>query len=143
MAVTKQDIQQKMNEALKAGRKQRVAVLRMLLSEMNNAQLAGADPAEAVAAYGRRLEKSIAEYRDLGCEAEAERIEQELAVVAEFMPRRLSDEETEALVDRVIAEEGLASMKDIGRGMKAVMSAHGQQVDGRTVQELFKKKLGG
>lgn len=126
---------------MKAGRKQRVGVLRMLIAEINNACLAGREAAGAVAAYGRRLEKSIAEYDKLGKADQVEQLKAEHAVVSEFLSQKLSDEETEALVDKTIAEEHLESAKDIGRGMKAIMSTHGPQVDGQKVMELLKQKL--
>ena len=137
----KERIQEAMKAAMKAGQKQRVGVLRMLIAEINNAELAGNDPAAAVAAYGKRLGKSIAEYDKLG---EADRVEQlkaEYAVVSEYLPQKLSDEQLQALVERTIAEEHLESAKDMGRGMKAIMSTHGPQVDGQKVMELLKQKL--
>jgi len=138
----KEKIQEAMRAAMKAGQKQRVGVLRMLIAEINNACLAGREAAGAVAAYGRRLEKSIAEYDKLGQADRVEQLKAEHAVVSEYLPQRLSDEETETLVEKTIAQEGLESVKDVGRGMKAIMSTHGPRVDGQKVMELLKQKLG-
>ena len=137
----KEKIQEAMKAAMKAGQKQRVSVLRMLIAEINNACLAGKEAAGAVVAYGRRLEKSIAEYDKLGKADQVEQLKAEHAVVSEYLPQKLSDEELQALVDKAVAEEGLESMKDVGRGMKAIMSTHGPQVDGQKVMALLKQKL--
>ncbi|MBN2584049.1 MAG: GatB/YqeY domain-containing protein [Planctomycetes bacterium] len=137
----KQQIQDAMRAAMKAGDKVRVSALRMLMADIMNAELAGQQVMDAIVGYGKRLEKSIAEYARLGQHERVEQLKAEHAVVSEFMPRKLSDEELEALVDRTIAEENLQSAKDMGRGMKAIMSAHGSQVEGQKVQQLLKQKL--
>ena len=139
----KQQIQEGMKAAMKAGDKLRTSVLRMVIADIQNAELAGLEIMDAVVGYARRLEKSIEEYRRLGKEQEAAQLEAERKIVSEFLPRKLSGEELAAAVDKAIAEEKLTSMKDFGRGMKKVMGDLGPQADGRTVQELLKKKLGG
>lgn len=139
----KELIQEAMKAALKAGDKVRLSVLRMILADIKNAELAGKEVMDAVVGFAKRLEKSIDEYRKLGKEEEVRKLEVELKVAAEFLPKKLSPEELEKAVDEAIAAEGLTTMKDFGRGMKAVMSKYGAQVDGKAVQEALKKKLSG
>ena len=136
-------IQEAMKAALKAGDKARVSVLRMVMAEMQNAELAGKEALEGAVSYARRLEKSVEEYRRLGKAEEVARLEAEQKVVSEYLPAKPTEAEVEAVVDRVAAEEKLATMKDFGRGMKLVLAALGPQADGRKVQEALKKKLGG
>jgi len=139
----KDQIAEAMKAAMKAGDKVRTSVLRMILSDIKNAELAGHEAMDAVVAFGRRIEKSIEEYRRLGKDDEVAKLEAEHAIAAEFLPARLSDAELEKAVDQAIADENLASMKDFGRGMKAVMGALGAQADGKRVQAILKQKLVG
>jgi uncharacterized protein len=138
----KEEIQDAMRTAMKAGDKFRTGVLRMILADIQSAELAGHEIVDAVVAFAKRIEKSIDEYRRLGREDEVGKLEQERAVVGEFLPEKLSAEALEKAVEHVINEEGLTSMKDFGRGMKAVMSRYGAQADGKAVQAILKRELG-
>ena len=82
----------------------------------------------------RRLEAAEA-FRGGGRE------EQELAVLEEFMPEPLSEEELEEIVDDAIAEVGATSMRDFGRVMADVMPQVAGRVDGSVVAQLVKEKL--
>lgn len=138
----KEEIQQAMRTAMKAGDKFRTGVLRMILADIQSAELAGHEIVDAVVAFAKRIEKSIDEYQRLGREDEVGKLRKERAVVGEFLPEKLSDEALEKAVEHVISAEGLTSMKDFGRGMKAVMSRYGAQADGKTVQAILKRELG-
>ena len=138
----KEQVADAMKAAMKAGDKVRTSVLRMLLADIKNAELAGQEAMDAVVAFGRRIEKSIEEYRRLGKDDEVAKLEAEHAVASEFLPAKLSEADLEAAVDKAIADENLASMKDFGRGMKAVMGALGPAADGKRVQAILKAKLG-
>jgi hypothetical protein len=139
----KEKIQEALKTALKAGDKLRVSVLRMLIADIQNAELAGQEALDGIVGYGRRLEKSIEEYRRLGKHDEAARIAAEHKIVSEFLPAKPTEADVQATIDRIAAQENLVSMKDFGRGMKLVLAALGPQADGRKVQELLKKKLAG
>ena len=139
----KERIQEAMKAAMKAGDKVRTSVLRMILADIQSAELAGKEIMDGLVAFARRLEKSIEEYARLGKADEVAKLEGERAIAAEFLPAKPSEADVEKAVDAAIAAEGLASMKDFGRGMKAVMAALGAQADGKTVSAMLKKKLGG
>jgi uncharacterized protein YqeY len=72
-------------------------------------------------------------------QADAE--ERELAVLEEFMPEPLSEEELEEIVDDVIAEVGATSMRDLGRVMADVMPQVAGRADGSVVSQLVREKL--
>jgi uncharacterized protein len=88
----------------------------------------------------RRLEAAEA-FRDGGRDEQAAAEEAELAVLAEFMPEPLSDDELEEIVDDAIAENGATSMGDFGRVMADVMPQVAGRVDGSVVAQLVKEKL--
>ena len=139
----KQKIHEAMKAAMKAGDKTRTSVLRMILADIQSAELAGREIMDGLVAFARRAEKSIDEYTRLGKPDEVVKLRQEHAIISEFLPQKLCDEDLEKTVTDVVAKEGLAGMKDFGRGMKAVMAACGPQADGKKVQAILKEKLGG
>ena len=88
----------------------------------------------------RRLEAAEA-FRGGGRDEQAEAEEAELAVLEEFMPEPLSEEELEEIVDDAIAENGATSMRDFGRVMADVMPQVSGRADGSVVSQLVKEKL--
>jgi uncharacterized protein YqeY len=88
----------------------------------------------------KRLEAAEA-FRSAGRDDQADGEEGELAVLEEFMPEPLSEEELEAIVDDAIAEVGATSMRDIGRVMKDVMAQVSGRADGSMVSQLVREKL--
>jgi uncharacterized protein YqeY len=87
-----------------------------------------------------RTEASEA-FRAGGREEQADAEERELAVLEEFMPEPLSEEELEEIVDDAIAEVGATSMRDIGRVMADVMPQVAGRADGSAVSQLVREKL--
>ena len=88
----------------------------------------------------KRLEAAEA-FRAGGREEQADAEERELAVIQEFMPEPLSEDELEEIVDHAIAEVGATSMSDLGRVMKDVMPQVSGRVDGSVVSQLVREKL--
>ncbi len=88
----------------------------------------------------RRLE-SIEAFRAGGRHEKAAAEEGELAVLEEFMPEPLSENELERIVDDAIAEVGATSIRDIGRVMADVMPQIAGRADGSTVSQLVREKL--
>lgn len=88
----------------------------------------------------RRLE-SIEAFRGGGREERAAAEEAELAVLEEFMPEPLSEEELEQIVDHAIAEVGATSMRDLGRVMADVMPQIAGRADGSVVSQIVREKL--
>jgi uncharacterized protein len=88
----------------------------------------------------RRLE-AIEAYRAAGREEQAEKEEDELDVLEDFMPEPLSEEELELIVDDAIAENGATSLRDLGRVMADVMPQIAGRADGSAVSQLVREKL--
>jgi uncharacterized protein YqeY len=88
----------------------------------------------------RRIEAAEA-FRDGGREEQAQAEEAELAVLQEFMPEPLSEDELERIVDDAIAECGATSMRDLGRVMADVMPQVAGRADGSGVSQLVREKL--
>ena len=88
----------------------------------------------------RRIEAAEA-FRSGDREEQAAKEEQELAVLEEFMPAPLSEEELEEIVDDVIAEVGATSLRQLGRVMADVMPQVAGRADGSMVSQLVREKL--
>jgi len=88
----------------------------------------------------RRLEAAEA-FHAAGRDEQAEQEETELAVLEEFMPAPLTEEELERIVDDAIAENGATNMRDMGRVMADVMPQIAGRADGSAVSQLVREKL--
>jgi uncharacterized protein YqeY len=137
-------LQDDMKQALKAGQKDRLGVIRMLLSDVKNIDLAPKPTTaeDAVAAYGKKLRKSMEEYEKLGKTAEVTKLQAELAVVQEYLPKKASPEETDRLVDEFLSKNTFHE-KQIGQATGAFMKQHGPNVDAATANAAIRKRLAG
>jgi uncharacterized protein len=137
-------LQEDMKIAMKAGDKDRLSVIRMLLSDVKNVDLMPGKPTpeHVVDAYGKKLKKSIEEYERLGRPVEAEKLRGELAVVEGYLPKKASTEDTARLVDEFLAA-GSFTEKQFGQAMGQFMKKYGQQVDPGLANKLLKQKLTG
>jgi uncharacterized protein YqeY len=133
-----------MQGALRAGDKQRLVALRLLLSELNKAAKEGSDDELAVLRRERkrRLEAARA-YGDAGREdlAAVERAEAEL--IGDYLPAELSEQELKAIVEQAIRDSGAESVKDMGKVMKQAMAAVDGRADGKVVSGLVRASLQG
>ncbi|HLL88710.1 MAG TPA: GatB/YqeY domain-containing protein [Tepidisphaeraceae bacterium] len=133
-----------MKAAMKAGEKDRLQVIRMLLSDVKNVDLQSkpTTPEQAVDAYAKKLRKSVEEYEKLGKPDEVAKLKQEIGVVEQYLPKKASAEETEKLVDAFLAGNAFTE-KQVGQATGAFMKAHGQQVEAGIANALLRKKLAG
>ena len=133
-----------MKAAMKGGDKDRLSVIRMLLSDVKNIDLAAKPTTaeDAVAAYAKKLRKSQEEYQKIGKTGEVDKLKYELGVVETYLPKKASPEETERLVDAFLAKNAF-SEKQVGQATGAFMKAHGGQVEASLVNPLLRKKLAG
>ena len=137
-------LQEDMKAAMKAGQKDRLGVIRMLLSDVKNIDLAPKKTTaeEAVAAYAKKLRKSIEEYEKYGKTAEVQQLRSELAIVDSYLPQKLSAEETVRLVDEFLAQNSFTE-KQAGQATGAFMKAHGTEVDPAAANAALRKGLTG
>jgi uncharacterized protein YqeY len=137
-------LREDMNAALKAGQKDRLGVIRMLLSDVKNVDLAAkpTTPEQAVEAFAKRLRKSVEEYERLNKPDEVAKLKQELTVVEEYLPKKASTADTARLVDEFLVKNTFTE-RQIGQAMGAFMKAHGGQVDAAQASALIKQKLAG
>jgi uncharacterized protein len=130
--------------AMKAGDRERVGALRLLLSELQKAAKEGDGDELAVLRRERkrRLEAAGA-FRDGGRPELANAEEAESRVIEDYLPAQLSDDALRAIVADAVAETGASSPRDMGQVMKASMAKVAGRADGRRVSALAQEALRG
>jgi uncharacterized protein len=140
-------IEDEVKDAMRSRDAPRRDALRLILSSLQGAEKELQRPLsedESLQVLQRERKKRIeaAEaFRAGGRDEQAAAEEAELAVLQEFMPEPLSEDELETIVDNVIAEVGATSMGDLGRVTADVMPQVSGRADGSTVSQLVREKL--
>src|SRR5215207_2335455 len=128
--------------ALKAGDRDRVGALRLVLSELQKAAKDGdADEQAVLRRERKRRRESEAAYRDAGRTDLADAEAYEAGVIEAYLPAELDEAELEALVARAIEQTGASGPRDMGKAIKHVMAAAGGRADGRKVSTKVKDAL--
>ncbi len=144
------NIQDRLNEEMKAAMKARdslrLGTIRMARTALKNAAIEARQDLDDAAAIKvlstlvKQRREAADAYRVTRPEL-AEKEEQELAVLQEFLPAPLSEGELEELIARAIAESGAGSIRDMGAVMKLVTSQTTGRADGKQVSEIVRKQL--
>ena len=133
--------------AMKARDDERRDALRLILSSLRAAEkelqrpLHDDEELQVLQRERKRRIEAAEGFRAGDREEQARSEERELAVLEEFMPEPLSEEELERIVDDAIAENGATSMADLGRVMADVMPQVAGRADGSAVSQLVREKL--
>jgi uncharacterized protein len=135
-------VQHDVKDAMKAGERERVHALRLIVNELQKAEkdATGDDLAVLQRECKRRLEAAEA-YRDGGRTALAEAEEREAAIISSYMPEQVSDEELAAIVGDAVAESGATSPRELGKVMALVMPKVKGRAEGKRVSAAVKEKL--
>jgi hypothetical protein len=130
--------------AMRAGEKQRVGALRLVLSELQKSAKEGSEDELAVLRRERkrRLEAARA-YRDAGREDLASGEEAEGELISAYLPSELSDADLQTIVEQAVRDSGAESAKDMGQVMKQAMAAVDGRADGKRVSGLVRASLQG
>ena len=131
-----------MTSAMKAGEKDRIGALRLVLSELQKAHKDGNDDELAVLRRERERHLEAAEqFRGGGRPELAEQEEAEARLIEGYLPAELDDAELESIVTAAIAETGASDPKDMGQVMKAVMARAGGRADGKRASAKVREAL--
>jgi uncharacterized protein YqeY len=143
MTVT-ENVKRDLVVAMKAGERDRVGALRMVLSELQKAAKEGT--ADELAVLRRERKRRLEAERTYRAADRPELAETELAeaeLIAAYLPAELDADELAALVRRAIADAGAATPRDIGRVMPLALAAVDGRADGRRVSEQVREALAG
>src|SRR5690606_469954 len=148
----RESIKQGLTEATKAQDKRRMATLRLIQAALKDRDIAGrtdgrdagvsdAEILEVLSKMVKQRRESVGIYESAGRMELAQQENEEIKIIESFMPKQLSDEETAAAVEAVIAETGAASIKDMGRVMGELKKRHSGQMDFAKAGAIVKEKL--
>jgi uncharacterized protein YqeY len=140
-------IEQEVREAMLARQNERRDALRLILSSLKSAEkdlqrpLSDEEELQVLQRERKKRIEAAEAFRGGGREQQALNEEAELAVLQEFMPEPISEDELEQIVDDAIAENKATSMRDMGRVMADVMPQIAGRADGSAVSQLVREKL--
>ena len=141
------ELDEQVKDAMRAGDAERRDALRLILSSLKSAEkelqrpLSTDEELQVLQRERKRRVEAAEAFRAGDREESALKEESELAILEEFMPEPLSEEELEEIVDDVIAEVGATSLRDLGRVMADVMPQVSGRADGSQVSQLVREKL--
>jgi uncharacterized protein len=138
-----EQVQEDVKMAMKAGEKERVGQLRMIVNALKAEEKEG--KGDEVAALRRRRKQRLeaAEaLREAGRADGADAEEAEAKLIEGYLPAQLSDEELSELVTSAVEEAGASEPKDMGGVMKVLMPKVGGRADGKRVSQAVREKLG-
>jgi uncharacterized protein YqeY len=147
-----EQIQKDITAAMKARDEHRLSALRMIKTALKHREvekMAPLDDKESLQVLSTLIKQrkdSAEQFRKGGRDEMADREEAEITLIESYMPNAAGEAEIEAGVAAVIVEMGAPTMKDMGSVMKNAMArfqAANMRVDGKTVSEIVKRKLGG
>ena len=137
-----------MKAAMRAKDSLRLGTIRMARTALKNAEIEARQALDDAAAI--KVLSTLVKQRREAAEAYratrpelADKEEQELLVLQEFLPARLSEAELEEMIAKAIAESGAISMRDMGAVMKLVTPQTTGRADGKLVSEIVRKQLAG
>jgi uncharacterized protein len=142
-------LDQAFKKALKGQQQTELATLRMLKTAIRHKEvelkhpLSEAEILATINSQAKQRRDAIAEYTKAGRPDLAGKEEEELNVLLSFLPAQLAPEELEAEVIRIITQVGAAGPRDLGKVMKTAMAELAGRADGKLVQDIVRRRLGG
>ncbi|HEV7260755.1 MAG TPA: GatB/YqeY domain-containing protein [Bosea sp. (in: a-proteobacteria)] len=142
-----------MKEAMKAGEKEKVAAIRLIIAALKEKDIEarGAGKGEAsdedilglLQKMIKQRQESISIYEANGRPELAAGEKGEVEVISSYLPKQMSDAEVKAAIDKAIAETGAAAVKDMGKVIGVLRGAYAGQMDFGKVSPMVKAALGG
>jgi hypothetical protein len=140
-------LEEELREATLARNAERRDTLRLILNSLRGAEkelqrpLNDQEELQVLQRERKRRQEAAEAFREGGREEQAVKEEAELAVLEEFMPSQLADEDLEEIIDDVIAEVGATNVRDLGRVMADVMPQVAGRAEGSRVTQIVREKL--
>ncbi len=136
-----------MRDAMRARDERRTSTLRMAMAAAHNRQIElgrTLTDEEVVEVLGRQVKQrreSVEQFRAGGRDERAEAEDAEAAILAEFLPEQLGEDELRAMVDEAVAQTGATSPSEMGKVMGALMPRTKGRADGKLVSDLVRQRL--
>jgi len=142
-----ENIKSQIQEAMKARDELRVSTLKMLSSALHNEKISkqkDLDEEQEIAVIrkeAKKREDAILAFKNAGRDEQAKKEQDELEILKEFLPKEMSDEDLEKLVEESVKSTGASEIKDMGLVIGEVLKASEGKASGGRVSELVKAKL--
>jgi uncharacterized protein YqeY len=140
-------LQSVMQAAMKAGDSDRVRTLRTVLAKLKEreiergGELSEGELTKVLQTAAKQRKEAADMYSDGGRTELADAELKELAIIEEYLPKQLSEEQVALMIDAAIGETGAESLSDIGKVMPVIMKKAAGRADGKTIQEIVRRKL--
>ncbi len=147
MSTLKNELLEDMKVAMKQKDKDRLSVIRMARASIKNIEidkrkdLTDEEVIEVLVKELKQRRDAIPEYEKAGREDIVQKLKEEIEILTKYLPRQLTREELEVLVDEVLTQVGASTMKDIGKVMTGLMPKIKGRADGKLVNELVRARL--
>jgi uncharacterized protein YqeY len=141
------EIEGELTDAMRARERARTDALRLILAALRAAEkelgraLKEDEELQVLQRERKRRTEAAEAFRSAGRDEQADKEEEELEIIEEFMPEPLGEDDLERIVDDAIAETGATSLRDLGRVMADVMPQVAGRADGSAVSQLVREKL--
>lgn len=143
-----QNIESQIKDAMRAQQKDRLSALRNIKTVLKNKAIdlkrepTDEEVVQMLSTLAKQRKESIEAFKSGGRQDLVEQEEAELKIIQEFLPSQLPPQELDALIRKAIQETQAQGAKDMGKVMKALMSAVTGRADGKVVSERVKAMLG-
>lgn len=146
----KQKITEDLKQSLKSGDALRLSTLRMLSAAIANKEIelrkkdTGLSDDEVLAVINSEMKKrrdAAAEYKKGGREESAKKEEAEAAILKEYLPPEIPEEELREMIKKAITESGAKDIKDFGKVMKLIMPQVKGRAGGAKISQILKEEL--
>ena len=147
----KKQIEEKLNQALKAKDKNTNPALRLIVSAIKDAQIAGrskgqieikdSDIISLLKKMIKQRNESCEVYEKAGRKELLDNEKKEITIISTFLPKQLSEEETKKICEETIKSVGASTMKDMGKIMGVLKSKHADSLDFSKVSKILKGLL--
>lgn len=140
-------LNEEMKAAMKSNDKLRLSTIRMIRSTVKNKEIELRKPLDdetiqrVIQGMVRKGEESLEQFKLGGRMDLVEKEGKEIEILKSFLPQSLTREEVIKIIDETIEETQVASLKDLGKVMKAVMSKLQGKADGKLINQLVKERL--
>jgi uncharacterized protein len=141
------ELEEEVKDAMRAGDAERRDALRLIIASLKSAEkellrpLSEDEELQVLQRERKKRQEAAEAFHGAGRAEQAAKEEAELAILEEFMPEPLSEDDLERIVDDAIAENKATSMRDMGRVMADVMPQIAGRADGSAVSQLVREKL--
>lgn len=149
----KDKINEDLKAAMKSGEKVRLEAIRAIRTALLNKEvsirvggvgtLSPDQEMEVLVSIAKQRRDSIEQYKSGNRPDLAEKESAELAIIEEYLPKQLTEEEVKEVIERIVTQVGASSPKDMGKVMGTAMKELKGKADGNVVQQLVKARLGG